>query len=69
MFIFSVETIIGTILIALLIFFKSYWAITDWWKQRNCKHEKHYEDMACDAICYNCKKNLGFIGKWEKGKS
>lgn len=26
-----------------------------------CKHRNYYENMACDAICSDCRKNLGFI--------
>ncbi|QJP10471.1 hypothetical protein [Pseudomonas multiresinivorans] len=26
-----------------------------------CKHEKYREDRACNAICCNCGRNLGFI--------
>jgi hypothetical protein len=27
-----------------------------------CKHEHYYETGACDAVCSDCGKNLGFIG-------
>lgn len=27
-----------------------------------CNHAKYRETQACDAICCNCGKNLGFIG-------
>lgn len=26
-----------------------------------CKHERYRETRACDAICINCGRNLGFI--------
>jgi len=32
-------------------------------KQWKCKHETYYENGSCDAICRNCGKNLGFIGR------
>lgn len=66
MFIFSIETIIGAILLTLIIIFKVYFAIKDSWKQSHCQHESISESMACDAICNNCSKNLGFIGEWRK---
>lgn len=31
-------------------------------RQRFCKHEMFTENRACDAICADCGKNLGFIG-------
>ena len=34
-----------------------------------CKHEVYYETMACDAICTNCGKNLGFIGTAREDKT
>ncbi|EJJ1122541.1 hypothetical protein NIO06_000194 [Escherichia coli] len=39
-------------------------------KQRRCSHASFRETSACDAICNNCGKNLGFIGTVrEKRKS
>ena len=39
------------------------------WKQFRCKHDGVVnETMACDAICRQCGKNLGFIGKWREAK-
>jgi hypothetical protein len=39
------------------------------WKQSRCKHDGGVnETMACDAICRQCGKNLGFIGKWREVK-
>ena len=39
------------------------------WKQSRCKHHGGVsETMACDAICNQCGKNLGFIGKWREAK-
>ena len=29
-----------------------------------CKHLRVRETMACDAICLDCDKNLGFIQSW-----
>lgn len=38
-----------------------------WWRERMCKHNDGVsETMACDAICRQCGKNLGFIGKWRE---
>lgn len=35
-------------------------------RQARCVHERYYETMACDAICMNCDKNLGFIAEARK---
>ena len=31
-------------------------------RQARCEHQRFRETMACDAICNDCGKNLGFIG-------
>ena len=34
-----------------------------WWRQLRCNHNGSFtEDSACNALCANCGKNLGFIG-------
>lgn len=33
-------------------------------RQSRCSHDRFYETGACDAICSNCGRNLGFIGAW-----
>lgn len=33
-------------------------------RQARCKHASVRETSACDAICRDCGKNLGFIGSW-----
>jgi hypothetical protein len=36
-------------------------------KQARCKHQGTVcESQACDAICSDCGKNLGFIGTWRE---
>jgi len=35
-------------------------------EQKKCPHVKYYETRACDAICSECGKNLGFIGEVRK---
>lgn len=39
-------------------------------RRGRCKHTNGvHETSACDAICNDCGKNLGFIGRWrEQGK-
>ena len=38
-------------------------------RQARCQHLDVNETSACEAICRNCGKNLGFIGTWrDKGR-
>lgn len=64
MFIYTVGDIIALIAIALLasifaIYFGYYYI-----KQKFCKHRKTYTNqLSLDEHCYNCSKNLGFVGR------
>lgn len=41
-----------------------------WIKQAMCKHQGAIaETSACDAICCDCGRNLGFIGEVRKARS
>lgn len=55
---------IGLLLFALVMLF--FWigsAFNEW----KCKHQSGVtETSACDAICVQCGKNLGFIGTWRE---
>ena len=31
-------------------------------RQHLCKHPRYFETGSCDAVCSDCRKNLGFIG-------
>lgn len=62
MFVYTIGDIFGGITFILFLIFLLAWCIRDWWVQWRCKHESYYENMACDAICNHCRKNLGFIG-------
>jgi len=33
-------------------------------RQSRCKHDRVFETGSCDAVCIECRKNLGFIGTW-----
>lgn len=49
--------VIATIItVALVIGVRSYIV------QRRCKHETYGETAACQAVCHDCGKDLGFIG-------
>lgn len=40
-------------------------------RETPCKHLRVRETMACDAVCRDCGRNLGFIKNWRdanKGK-
>ncbi|WP_423197893.1 hypothetical protein DFLDMN_001533 [Cupriavidus sp. H19C3] len=41
-----------------------------WLRQARCKHGgRLYETQACEAICQQCGKNLGFIGALKRTES
>lgn len=42
-------------------------SLPNWIRQQRCKHIRYHETMSCDAICNDCGKNLGFIGKIRHG--
>jgi ABC-type uncharacterized transport system permease subunit len=35
-------------------------------RQSRCAHTRFFETGACDAVCRDCGKNLGFIGAWRQ---
>lgn len=35
-------------------------------RRARCKHLRFYENRACDAVCSDCGKNLGFIDNARK---
>ena len=37
-----------------------------WIAQSSCEHSEVSETQACEAICRNCGKYLGFIGTWRQ---
>lgn len=63
----EIAMVLAVLVIALLIYIVA--SIPVWLKQRRCKHDKVLEDMACNAHCSACGKNLGFIGAWRASKS
>ena len=68
MFIFTLETVIVAAIVLLIIVLKSYWFIKDSYKQSKCEHKDYRETMACNAVCSDCGKNLGFIGNVRASK-
>lgn len=66
-FVWTLSDVIGLIVFGLI----SVVAFTLWLRvavdQWFCKHNDGVnETQACDAICQQCGKNLGFIGEWRK---
>ena len=62
MFIYTIGDIIGVIMVLVMFVIVIIAAIEKHLRQYLCKHERYYETIACDAVCRNCGKNLGFIG-------
>ena len=64
MFIYTINDILTLVLIVLTIASSIIIGVVQWRKESRCKHDGGYnETQACDAICRQCGKNLGFIGK------
>jgi len=64
MFIYTIGDILTVLAIVLAIATITIISVIQWYKESRCKHDGGYnETQACDAICRQCGKNLGFIGK------
>ena len=64
MFIYTIGDILTVLAIVLAIASSIIIVVIQWYKESRCKHDGGYsETQACDAICRQCGKNLGFIGK------
>lgn len=67
MFVYTINDILGLIVIALVVAVAFAINAITLFKQWRCKHDGGVnEDQACDAWCRKCGKNLGFIGSWHK---
>jgi len=67
MFIWTISDAISIVALALvaLVFLAVYGKTV--LSQVRCKHDGSvHETSACDAICAQCGKNLGFIGAWRE---
>lgn len=69
MFVYTIEDIIGITFFLLMLVIFGVTIIKRYAIQSFCKHEKYHETMACDAVCQNCGKNLGFIGNVQKERA
>jgi hypothetical protein len=64
MFIYTIGDILTLLVIVLTIATIIIVGVIQWYNESRCKHDGGYnETQACDAICRQCGKNLGFIGK------
>jgi len=64
MFIYTIGDILTLVVIVLTITAIIVVSVVQWYKESRCKHDGGYnETQKCDAICRQCGKNLGFIGK------
>ena len=61
MLIYTIGDIVNAVVVAVMLAAAIIISIIRYAKQRACLHEEYYEDMACNAICRTCGKNLGFI--------
>lgn len=64
-FIWTISDAIGVALFVLFALAAAVLYLRIRWQQWRCKHTGRInETSACDAICAQCGKNLGFIGAW-----
>lgn len=66
MFVWTIGDLVGIVLFLMSAVLFGIIFIAQWLKEMTCKHEKIYENRACNAICKDCGKDLGFIGSWRK---
>lgn len=64
MFIWTIGDAIGLTALALIFVIFCVVGARRMLRQSRCNHARYYETSACDAICIDCGKNLGFIGTW-----
>jgi hypothetical protein len=65
MIIITVGEIIGAVLLGFVLTIAAVVAAIDASRRHRCPHDAGVsETQACDAICHECGKNLGFIGDW-----
>ena len=67
----TLSDIIGLTVLVLVLIVLAVFKIKTAFRQARCSHTGSIrETQACDAICGDCGKNLGFIGPWrERRKS
>lgn len=69
MFIWTIGDAITALIFAVFFIIAMYVGIAIWIRQARCKHDSGVnETQACEAICRECGKNLGFIGDLRKKK-
>jgi hypothetical protein len=68
-FVITFGDVFGLVALAVFLLAVGFVYAKQAWKQSRCNHEGGVnETMACAAICKQCGKNLGFIGKWREAK-
>ena len=67
-FVVTLGDVFGLFVLALCVLAAVAIGLLNWRRQTKCKHVAYTETQACDAICRDCGKNLGFIGAWRAVK-
>lgn len=68
-FIWTISDAIGVALFVLFTLAAAVLYLRIRWQQWRCRHTGRInETSACDAICAQCGKNLGFIGAWRDAR-
>lgn len=69
-FMFTISDVLYFAFIIALALLGLWLYVPIWWRQWNCKHDGNVnETRACEAICRQCGKNLGFIGAWRERRA
>lgn len=58
------EALPGLIFLALFLLFTAWDTMGDAIAQSRCKHTRLRETQACQLVCRDCGKDLGFIGTY-----
>lgn len=68
MFVYTLGTIVSVLMFIIIILFYTVHSVKTYFQQRKCTHDSVFETRACDAICNDCGKNLGFIQNWRDAR-
>ena len=65
-FVVTLSELVGAGLVIFCLIMLTLRFLITHFTQMTCRHAKVTENQACHAICKDCGKDLGFIGKWRE---
>jgi Zn finger protein HypA/HybF involved in hydrogenase expression len=67
MFVWTISDMLGLVAVTITFIIWTALLLCKKIRESRCKHNRAVsETQACDAICQDCGKNLGFIGTWRE---